>query len=243
MDLPVSPDSSAGASPTPTGLREGVRDALLASLERDLDQRGGATLRHLLAAGIIGVIGALGATLLVAQHPFGHNAGWHEIVVSTVWAGLLILALTLAFLRIRMPGLGIGQAAQVGVLALGLAGVCGSLCSDQHFLTWWSASPIGSQLFDAVGLPVSAACFGLVATLAFAALSTLAVARPARTERLRSVLPAAMITLLLLPGIALQSVGTSLDVFVFWLAGVALGAYLGVAGMLAGRDAVRRMRH
>ncbi|MCZ7618928.1 MAG: hypothetical protein M5U32_11700 [Myxococcota bacterium] len=52
-----------------------------------------------------------------------------------------------------------------------------------------------------------------------------------------------MITLLLLPGIALQSVGTSLDVFVFWLAGVALGAYLGVAGMLAGRDAVRRMRH
>ncbi len=243
MDLPASPDSPTGVSPTPKGLREGVRDALLTSLERDLDQRGAATLRRLLAAGVVGVVGALGATLLVAHHPFGHHAGWHEVVVSTVWAGLLILALALAFLRIRMPGLGIGQAAQVGILALGLAGVCGSLCSDQHFLSWWSASPIGSQLLDAVGLPVSAACFGLVAAFAFAALSTLVVARPARTERQRSVLPAAMITLLLLPGIALQAVGTSPGVFVFWFSGVALGAYLGVAGVLAGRDALRRMWH
>lgn len=241
MDFLASPDPSTGASATPKGLREGVRDALIASLERDLDQRGGATLRRLLAAVAVGVAGALGATLLVANHPFGHHAGWHEIVISTVWAGLLILALALVFLRIRMPGLGIGQAAQVAILALGLAGICGSLCSDQHFLSWWSERPIGSQLLDSVGLPVSAACFGLVATFAFAALSALVVARPAQTERLRSVLPAAMITLLLLPGIALQAVGTSLGVFAFWLAGVALGAYLGVAGGMAGRGAVRRL--
>ena len=44
------------------------------------------------------------------------------------------------------------------------------------------------------------------------------------------LLPAAVLLVLLLPGVALQSVDTSFGVFVGWLGGTAFGAYLGVAG-------------
>jgi hypothetical protein len=47
---------------------------------------------------------------------------------------------------------------------------------------------------------------------------------------LRAPLPAAMVLVMLAPGIALQSVDTSWGVFLGWLAGAALGSYTGVAG-------------
>ncbi len=236
----ADPGPPMAASQTPDGIRQGVRDAVMASLEADLELRGAPTLRRIAAAGVLGVAGALGATLLVARHPFGHHPEGHAVLVSTIWSGLLIVALTTAFLRIRTPGLRVGQAARIGILALGIAGLCGALCPDQHFLAWWSAQPAGSRLLDVAGLPVSSACFGIVTTLAFAALATIAAGRQTPPAGLRSFLPAAAITLLLLPGIALQSVGMSIGTFAAWVTGAALGAYLGVAGAMAGLDALAR---
>jgi hypothetical protein len=190
--------------------------------------RGGRTARLLASAGLIGVVGAVGAVLLVARHPFGHHVPWQVTVFASVWAGLLVVSLSIAFLQVRTPSLPLGRAASVGILGLGLAGICGAVCPDQHFLHWWSATGAGSALESIGGIPLGALCFGGVTTLFFGAVAAF-VGLAGRGEPVRPVLPAVMLLLLLLPGVVLQSVGTSWWVFLGWLVGTAAGAYLGVA--------------
>lgn len=222
---------------TPTDLREGVRSGILGVLERDVERRGWRTARLLILAGTIGVAGALGATLLVTQHPFGHHEPWHVAAFSTVWAGLLVVTLAIALLQVRTPTLPLARSASIGLIGLGIAGVCGLACPDPHFLAWWSGTPFGAELTRSSGLALSALCFGLVTTFAFGTLSALLAIGASESARIRPLLPAATLALLLLPGVALQSVDTSLGVVIGWMVGTALGAYAGVA--LGLRAAIR----
>ena len=57
---------------------------------------------------------------------------------------------------------------------------------------------------------------------------------------MRPLLPAAMLLLLLAPGIALQSTGTSLGAFSGWLRAAAGGAYAGVASGIRLRSLLLR---
>lgn len=218
-------------------VREGVRAGILDALERDVEQRGGRTARLLLAAGVIGVAGAVGVTLLISGHPFAHHPPWHLAVFSAIWAGLLVVSLAIAFLQIRTPTLSLARSASVGILGLGLAGICGALCPDPHFLHWWSGTGVGAPLTRSGGLALSATCFGLVTTLSVGLISAVLVLRDARRSS-RPLLPAAVLFVLLAPGVVLQSVGTSSGVLAGWLAGTAGGAYLGV---LAGSRARTRL--
>jgi len=215
---------------TPRELQEGVRSGILASLQRDIDLRGGRTARLLASAGLIGVVGAAGATLLISGHPFGHHAPWHVAVFASVWAGLLVVSLSIAFLQVRTPSLPLAHAACVGILGLGLAGICGAACPDQHFLHWWSATGAGTTLTSTGGLGLSALCFGGVTTLFIAAVAAFVALGGRGRSPVRPLLPAAMLLLLLSPGVALQSVDTSWGVFLGWLLGTGAGSYLGVAG-------------
>jgi hypothetical protein len=214
---------------TPPEVREGVRSGVFAALWRDVEMRGGRTARLLIAAGLVGVAGAVGLTLLVSRHPFGHHPHWHAVVFSAVWSGLLVVSLAIAFLRVRTPTLPLARSASVGLLALGVAGICGVLCPDPHFLSWWSTTHVGARLVDAGGLALSALCFGLAATLFVAVVAAFFVLGDSRHAPIRPLLPATMLLLLLAPGVALQSVGMSWGVFAGWLLGTAAGAYLGVA--------------
>jgi hypothetical protein len=213
---------------TPTGVREGVRAGILAALRRDTELRGARTARLLLAAGAIGVAGAVGLTVLLSGHPFGHHPDWHVIALPAIWAGLLVVSLALAFLQVRTPSLPLARSASVGILGLGIAGICGAACPDPHFLEWWATTAVGGGLDRAGGLVVSALCFGLVTALVFGACAAL-LAAGSRGAPLRPLLPAAMLLLLLSPGVALQSVDTAWSVSAGWLAGTAAGAYTGVA--------------
>jgi hypothetical protein len=213
---------------TPEEIREGVREALLAALRRDFELAGGRTARRLAAAGAAGVAGALGATALLAGHPFGHHPPWHVAFFSATWAGLLVVALSLVFLGIRTPTYSVAKAVTVGVLGLGVAGVCGLLCPDRHFLVWWMSTVPGAFAASVSGALGSALCFGLLATAFVAGAAALPVLRASQESQKLSTLSAAALFVLLLPGVALQSVGTSLGVFAAWTAGTALGAYIGV---------------
>jgi hypothetical protein len=133
-------------------VREGVRSGILSSIQLDVEMRGGRTARLLVAAGVVGVVGAVGVTLLISGHPFGHHPPWHVAVISMVWTGLLVVGFAIAFLGVRTPALPLARSALVGILGLGLAGICGALCPDQHFLNWWSETGIGSLLTAAGGL-------------------------------------------------------------------------------------------
>lgn len=218
---------------TPDELREGVRAGIVWALRRDVELRGWRTVRLLVLAGVVGVAGALGATLLVVSHPFDHHPTWHVATFSALWAGLLVVTLAIALLELRTPSLPLARSAAVGVIGLGIAGLCGVACPDGHFLNWWSSTPLGARLMESTGLAVSALCFGLVTTIAFAAGSALLVSDPTSHPPMRPLLPAALLVLLLTPGVVLQTVGTSVSVFANWMAGSAAGAYVGVAlGML-----------
>lgn len=173
---------------------------------------------------------------MLSGHPYGHHPSSHVVVFSAVWSGFLVVALALLFLRVRTPSLPLSRAACVGVLGLGLAGLCSALCPDQHFLNWWGTTSIGSGLHAFGGLPLSALCFGLVTTLAFGLVASLAALGGRSRGTIGPVLPAAMLLVLLAPGVALQSVGTSAAVFLAWLAGTAIGALAGVALGIAFRN-------
>lgn len=215
---------------TPPDLREGIRGGILSSIRRDVELRGGRTARLLLAAAVVGVVGAIGVTLLVSQHPFDHHPPWHVTVFSTIWAGLLFVSFAIAFLQVRTPALPLARSASVGILGLGLAGICGAACPDPHFLHWWSGTVVGEGIAGVGGLVLGAACFGLVTTLFFAAVSAFVLLRERSPTKADLLLPAMVLFILLVPGVALQAVGTSVGVFAGWLVGTAAGALLGVAG-------------
>lgn len=215
---------------TPGDLREGVRAGILASIERDVELRGGRTAGRLVFAGVAGVLGAIGVTLLVATHPFGHHPSWHVVVFSTVWAGLLVVAFALALLRLRTPRWPIGQSAAIALFGVGVAGICGALCPDEHFLGWWTRTPVGGAVTHGAGIGVSALCFGTVTTFVVGIVSALFLWRSEEGSSRPNLLTSAMLFVLLLPGVALQSVGMSLGVFFGWAAGTALGALAGIAG-------------
>jgi len=213
----------------PTELREGVRHGILSAIRKDVELRGGRTARLLTLSGIVGVLGALGVILLIARHPFGHHPSWHVLVVSTVWAGILVVVSAIALLGVRTPSLALSRAGIVGMLGLALAGLCGAACPDPHFLNWWSESTIGSWLVEHTGSGISVACFGLSTTFFVATISALMIPGGGTKNSGGASLPASALVLLLLPGVALQSFGASLGAFVAWLSGTAVGAWAGVA--------------
>ena len=217
-----------GSEDTPPELRGAVRSGIVATLRRDIELRGGRTARLLVAAGAIGVLGAVGITLMIADHPFGHHPHWHVPVFAAVWSGLLVVCLAFVFLQVRTPTLPLARSAAIGILGLGLAGICSAVCPDQHFLEWWSATAAGGRLGAAGGPMLSALCFGMVSSLFFGTVAAF-VGVGWRRGPIRPLLPAVMLLLLLSPGVALQSYGTSWAVFGSWLLGTAAGVYMGVA--------------
>lgn len=227
---------------TPSAVRDGVRRGILSSIKHDVELRGGRTARLLFAAGAVGATGAIGATLLVSQHPFGHHPPWHLAVFSTVWSGLLIVSLAVVFLRVRTPSLPLARAASIGVLGLGLAGICGAICPDQHFLHWWSGTGMGAPVHRMGGDTLGAICFGLVATLFFSLVSAFLVGGESRRAPLKPWLPSVILLVLLLPGVVLQSFDMSFGVIAGWLAGTAIGAFLGVANGIRARELLSSFR-
>lgn len=217
-----------GNGETPAALREQVRSGILASLERDLEQRGGRTARRLLIAGLVGVPGAIGATLLLSGHPYGHHPPWHAVVFGALWTGVLVVCLAVALLDIRTPSLPLARSARIAMIGLGLAGICGAACPDAHFLHWWVSTSPGGWLAGWGGRALSALCFGVVTALGVGVGATMIGLSISRARMLHPLVPAAMLLAVLAPGIALQSVGERWAVLSSWLLGSAAGAYLGV---------------
>lgn len=225
-----------GSDQTPRDVREGVRIGIIGALERDTELRGGRTAGLLVAAGALGVIGAIGMVQMLSGHPYGHHPSSHLILFTAVWSGLIVVAIALALLRVRTPSMPLARAACVGLLGLGISGACSTLCPDQHFLAWWVSTSTGSDLRSMGGLPLSAFCFGGMTTLVFGTVAAIVGFGGRHRGPIRPLLPAAMLLLLLTPGVALQSFGMPTLVFVAWLLGTGAGAYAGVALGLSARN-------
>ncbi len=230
------------AEQTPKDLREGVRSGIVAAVERDAELRGGRTARLLAGAGVLGCFGALGMISMLSGHPYGHHPAWHVLVFTALWSGLLVVTFALVMLQVRTPSLPLARSARIGILGLGLAGICSALCPERHFLHWWTATRAGAEFAAAGGLALSALCFGIVSSFAFGAAAAFIAVGSGRRGSLGPLFPGAMLLLLLLPGIALQSFGSSWAVFGSWILGTGAGAYCGIAIGLAARGLLRSRR-
>ena len=234
-----SPMAEKRAPRPPEGLREGVRDALLAAL----GHTGARTARTLLAAGAAGVLGSVGAVLLLAGHPFGHHPSWHLATFSCLWGALLVVAFALLWLRVEAPGWPLADAARAGVVAVGLAGVAAIFSPDPHVLNAWLEAAPGRALRQLGGASFSAFGFGVIAGVPLGALAGFISLRSARPRDVRLVLVAtAAVGVLLLPGIALQCVGAPVGSFFGWLLGTLLGAASGIGGALVAWGTLRDHR-
>jgi hypothetical protein len=137
--------------------------------------------------------------------------------------------LAIALLQVRTPSLPLSRSARLAILGLGIAGICSAFCPDQHFLDWWSSTGAGNAIDGIAGLSLSALCFGAVTTFVFGAGAAITGMGARYHGRVQPLLPATMLVLLLAPGVALQSVGTSWGIFGSWLLGTLAGAYGGTA--------------
>ena len=224
---------------TPSELREGVRAGIVEALREDAELRGPRTARLLLGAGALGIFGAIGILLVLSGHSYGHHPPWHVVLFSAAWSGLLVVAVALALLRVRTASLPIARAVFVGLVGLGVAGLCSVWCPDPHFLAWWDGTAAGAAMGAFGGAALSALGFGVVTTAFFGLVAAGVAARGHGREAVRPLLPATALVALLAPGIALQSFGRGWLVSAAWLLGAFAGAHAGIALVLSLRRRAR----
>jgi len=189
-------------------------------------------------AGFAGVMAAAGATSLIAAHPFDHHPPWHATLASIAWAGMLVVAFAIVLLRIRTPGWPLAHAALVGLIGVGVAGLCGALCPDRHFLTWWSGTEAGRTIDGAVGSAAGVVCFGVITTLVIGSIAAFLPPPPRTDDRSPWIAATSTLVVLLLPAIVLQWFGQSAAILVGWIAGTIVGTGIGVAVGIKGRCAL-----
>jgi len=211
----------------PRAVREGIRNGILAALEREDRRSGGWAARRLAAAGAAGVAAAVALTVLFSGGTADPEHRWHLALCGAAWAGLLVESFAFVLLRIRTPRLPLGQAAALGLVGLALAALIGFFCPEPHYLGWWRSTALGGLTWAAAGPNASALCFGFCSSLlvGFGASLVLAL-RGGRPERV--LLPAVALWLLLFPAVVLQTLAVSVAIFLSWSAGTAAGALLGV---------------
>lgn len=216
-------------------MKDGVRVGIVDSLRRDVERRGGRTAGRLAIAGVVGVVGAMGLTLALSGHSHAHPLPWHVMIISTLWAGLLVVSLAIVLLGIRTPELPLGRAVGAGVLGLALAGLCGALCPDRNLLAWWGGTPIGRAVGDSLGDAFAVVCFGWITTFFLGLASTSLTLSSRERGGFARLTSALALVVLLLPAVVLQSFEFPPPVFWCWLVGTAVGAYCGVAAAVGVR--------
>jgi hypothetical protein len=221
-----------GPEETPSALREGVREGIVAALEREDRQRGTWAARRLAAAGGAGVAAAVLLSVLFAGETSGSGREWHLAICGAVWAGLLVEGFAFVFLRIRTPRIQLGQAAALGLIGVGLAALVVLFCPDPHFFRWWQSTSAGQSAATAGGTMASAFCLGLCSAV-FLGFSACLVLNWKGRRLTDALVPAVAFNLLLLPALVLQSIAAGFGVLLAWALGTAIGSYGGVAAAIA----------
>lgn len=229
--------SSAGGEPSvsPDALREGVRRGVLDALAEDRDWRGAWAAKRLAAAGVAGVVIAVAMTLLCCGNGLTHEHAYLVAIFGAAWAGLLVECFAFVLLRLRTRALPVVQAAGLGLTGLGFAGVVAFCCPEPHYLDWWASTRPGSWLVTVGGLPTSAFGLGLVSAVFLGLVATLiTIWRGGKLSG--ATIPSMVLSVLLLPGILLQCIGSPMAILTTWSAGTVLGSLGGIMGamMLSG---------
>ncbi len=222
-------------------LRSSVREALASALQADAERSGISAARRLIASGGAGAVGAAGALVALTGHPFGHHPAGHLVGFSCLWAAAFVVVFALCWLRIRTPRWPLADAARTALIALGLAGLAALLSPDPHVLHAWSSGPVGGWLGQQAGLFASAGGLGLASSFALASLAAcISFRKLGRLDARLVGLSAAVVVLMLLPGITLHCAGETFAAWLGWTAGTLLGSGAGISSVCVLRRAWAR---
>lgn len=205
------------------GVRGGWREVALAPL---------AIVSAVLVAGA--TLALLGGVVFASSLPSGHM-----FFCAAIYTGLLVGAFSWLYGATTVDGVHLDAAARMGVLALAITVAATTACPELHVLTWWDRSVAGQWLTWLLGAGGSSLVFGFGYGLIPAFLGALLGGR-LMTERpiVNALVAVAVVFVLVVPLIYLQSAPFSSGVITIWLAGTAIGTMCGVCGALTVRQRV-----
>jgi hypothetical protein len=163
----------------------------------------------------------------------------HLFFCAAIFTGLLVGAFSWIYSATAVNGVHLDAAARVGVLALAITVAGTTLCPEFHVLSWWDASAPGRLITRLLGPGGSSLVFGFGYGLFPGFLAALFGGRMLAERPLANALVAAAVVFLLaLPVIVLQSAPFTSGVIASWMAGTAAGAVCGVLGAVRVRQRV-----
>lgn len=216
---------------SPAAIRDGVRQGILEALRLDLERSARRVTIGLAGAGAIGVTAALCGVHVFGGHVLAGERAALATLCGVVWTGLLVVTIGLSILGIQFRRTSLAAAARLALLTLLGAALLLLSCPQRQALAWWLGTAPGKLAAAALGDPFSAFLLALAGTALVSGIASLLVVP--RTKTPMSLLGSATLLLLvLLPGLVLQAIGSSVPVALGFALGAAAGGVVGVGAAL-----------
>lgn len=227
----------------PTAVKEQARKAVLRSMA---EERTSMARRRWLKLGEVPL--AVGSGLLVAGATLLLLDGliWgstlqqgHMYCCAAMFTSLLVGAFSWIYSATTVNGVHLDVAARIGVLALAITVAATTACPELQVLAWWDRSAVGSMFTELLGVGGSSLVFGFIYGFSPGFLAAL-FGGQMRAERpiANGLVAVAVVFLLAIPVIYLQSAPFTSGVLGSWLAGTGAGTLFGVFGALRVRQRV-----
>jgi hypothetical protein len=226
----------------PADLREATLRSVLTAMERD---------RAIVTSPWLGVghvpLAVVSALLVAAATLFllgglvwgGSVPEGHRFYCAAIFTGMLVGAFSWIYSATTVNGLHLDAAARIGVLALSITVAATTLCPEIHVLPWWDRSLAGRFFTRTIGAGGSSLVFGFAYGLIPGFLAALFGGRLlAERPVANGLVAAAVVFLLVLPVLYLQSAPFTAGLVASWLCGAAAGTLCGVFGALRVRQRV-----
>ncbi len=163
----------------------------------------------------------------------------HLFFCAAIYTGLLVGAFSWIYSASTVNGVHLDAAARVGVLALAITVAATTACPELHVLAWWDRSYFGHVCTSLLGAGGSSVVFGFGYGLFPGFLAALFGGQLLADRPMANGLVAvAVVVLLAMPVIYLQSSPFTSGVMASWLAGTTVGTLCGVFGAMRVRQRV-----
>jgi hypothetical protein len=217
-----------------------VRQATLRSVMRAMERDRASTtslwfgIGHVPLAVVSAFLVAAATLFLLGGLVWGDTVPeGHRFYCAAIFTGLLVGAFSWIYGATTVNGLHLDAAARIGVIALSITVAATTLCPEIHVLPWWDRSLAGRFFTRAIGAGGSSLVFGFAYGLVPGFLAALFGGRMLAERPLANgLVAAAVVFLLVLPVLYLQSAPFTAGLVASWLCGTAAGTLCGVLGAL-----------
>ncbi len=146
---------------------------------------------------------------------------------SALWTGVLAASFLLATGSVPMVSRTWQRPSRMALTSLGFTMIGTMLCPKMSLIQWWESLPPG-QLLLSLGEITSHVAFGVIYAFVPFFLAVLIFGRIVEGQLLQQILTGGgFFFFILVPVIYLQALPLSIDVFMSWVVGALIGAFMG----------------